>query len=120
MAEKNLLVQLRNMRRLIVSQAHTRSDTTQNQRNFNTANQQPTSHFNVSLSNVQGFVKVKLVYSKTGVANIGEKIREARLRWLGHVERKTEEDVVMRRWKIVIGRPKLRWSDVIQKDMKEK
>ena len=24
-----------------------------------------------------------------GVANIGEKIREARLRWLGHVERKT-------------------------------
>ena len=28
------------------------------------------------------------------VANISEKIREARLRWLGHVERKTEEDVV--------------------------
>ena len=25
---------------------------------------------------------------RTGVANISEKIREARLRWLGHVERK--------------------------------
>ena len=28
-------------------------------------------------------------------ARQSEKIREARLRWLGHVERKTEEDVVM-------------------------
>ena len=26
------------------------------------------------------------------MANISENIREARLRWLGHVERKTEED----------------------------
>ena len=33
------------------------------------------------------------------MANISEKIREARLRWLAPVERKTEEDVVMRRWK---------------------
>ena len=43
-----------------------------------------------------------------------------------HVERKTEEDVVTRTWKMEvgvhreIGRPKLRWSDVIRKDMKEK
>ena len=33
------------------------------------------------------------------MANISEKTREARLRWLGHVE--TEEDVVMMRWKWV-------------------
>ena len=35
------------------------------------------------------------------MANIpgGEKIREPRLRWIGHVERKTEEDVVLRTWK---------------------
>ena len=33
---------------------------------------------------------------------VSEKIREARLRWLlGNVERKTEEDVVMRTWKWV-------------------
>ena len=59
------------------------------------------------------------------MANISEKIREARLRWLGHVERKTG-DVVMRTWKMEvgghrnIGRPKLRWSDVIRKYMKGK
>ena len=62
-----------------------------------------------------------------GVANISEKIREVRQRWLGHVARKTE-DVVMRienkedgsRGHRKIGRPKLRWSDVRRKDMKEK
>ena len=48
---------------------------------------------------------------------ISEKLREARLRWLGHVERKTGEDEVMRIWKMEvgghrkIGRPKRRWSD---------
>ena len=39
------------------------------------------------------------IRSRTGVANISEKIREDRLIWLGHVETKTEEDVVMRTWK---------------------
>ena len=32
---------------------------------------------------------------------ISEKIREARLRWLGHVERRAVEDVAMRTWKLV-------------------
>ena len=50
--------------------------------------------------------------------NICEEIREARLRWSGRVERKTGEDVVMKTWKWVDI--KLRWSDVIRKDMKEK
>ena len=52
-----------------------------------------------------------------------EKMREASLR---HVERKTEGFVAMRiicRIKVSgqrkIGRRKLRWSDVIQKDLKE-
>ena len=36
------------------------------------------------------------IIARPGVANISEKIREVRLRWLGRVERKTEEDVVMR------------------------
>ena len=66
------------------------------------------------------------IRAREGVANIRGKIREAKLRWLGHVERQTEEDVVMRTWTMEegehrqIGRPKLRWSDVIRKDMKEK
>ena len=47
------------------------------------------------------------------------------MRWLGDVGRKAEEVVAMRIWKIdvcghrKIGRPKLRWSDVIRKYMKE-
>ena len=55
---------------------------------------------------------------KEDVANIGEK-REARLSWLNHVERKAEEDLVMRTWQMEVGghrmieTPKLRWSDVI-------
>ena len=43
------------------------------------------------------------IRTRTGVVNISEKIREARLRWLGHVERQTEEDVVMRTWKMDVG-----------------
>ena len=62
----------------------------------------------------------------TGVANISEKVREARLRCGLFVERKTEEDVVMTPWNVEvgghrnIGRPKMRWSEVIRKLMKEK
>ena len=37
------------------------------------------------------------------MAIISEQIREARLRWLGHVERKTGEDVVMTTWKMEVG-----------------
>ena len=37
------------------------------------------------------------------MVNISEKIREARLRRLGHVERKTEEYVVMRTWNMEVG-----------------
>ena len=33
----------------------------------------------------------EVIRARGGVAKISEKIREARLRWLGHVERKTEE-----------------------------
>ena len=43
------------------------------------------------------------IIAGTGVANISEKIREARLRLLGHVARNTEEIVVMRTWKMEVG-----------------
>ena len=58
------------------------------------------------------------------MAKISEKIREAKLS--AHVDRKTEEDIGIRTCKMEvsghqkIGRPKLRWSDVIQQDIKEK
>ena len=41
--------------------------------------------------------------TKAGAAKISENIREAILRWLGHVERKTEEDTVMSSWKMDVG-----------------
>ena len=40
-------------------------------------------------------VRTEEIRARAGLANISEKIREARLRWLWHVDRKTEEDVVM-------------------------
>ena len=39
------------------------------------------------------------IRSRAGATKINARIGEARLRWLGHVERKTQEDVVMRTWK---------------------
>ena len=65
------------------------------------------------------------IRARAGVANISENIRIADRRWLGCVERNikdSEEDVVMRTWKWVsghrkIGRPKLRWRNVIRTDM---
>ena len=41
-------------------------------------------------------IRTEEIRAISGVANISKNIREARLRWLGHVERKTEQDVVMR------------------------
>ena len=60
------------------------------------------------------------IRSRTGVANISEKIREVRLRWLGHVARKTDNENMEVGGHRKIRRPKLRWSDVIRKYMKEK
>ena len=39
------------------------------------------------------------IRERTGVANIIEEIREARLGWLSNEEKKTEHDAIMRRWK---------------------
>ena len=46
-------------------------------------------------------IRSEEIRARVGMANISEEIREARLRSLGHVERETEEDVVMRTWKWV-------------------
>ena len=55
-------------------------------------------------------IRTEEIIARAGIANISEKIREARLRCLGHVVRKREEDVVMEvGGHRKIGRPKLRW-----------
>ena len=52
--------------------------------------------------------RIEEIRARAGVANITEKIREATVRWLGHVERKTDEDIVMRTWKMEASGPKLK------------
>ena len=52
----------------------------------------------MGINRIESIIKEE-IRANTGVTNISDKIREARLRWLGHVERKKEEVVVMRTWK---------------------
>nr|GFB49352.1 hypothetical protein [Tanacetum cinerariifolium] len=59
------------------------------------------------------------------VDSIIDKMREGRLRWFGHVKRKTQSASVRRVEAMVVegsrirGRPKLRWEDRLKMDMKE-
>ena len=49
-------------------------------------------------------IRTEEIRARPGVANIIQKIRETSLlRWLGNVERKMEEDVAMRTWKIQVS-----------------
>ena len=38
------------------------------------------------------------IRARESVTNISKKIREVRLIWLGHVERKSKEDAIMWKW----------------------
>jgi len=59
-----------------------------------------------------------------GVASIMDKIREARLRWYGHVQRREDGNCVMRIMEAEVyghrsrGRQQKRWFDMVQQDLK--
>ena len=59
------------------------------------------------------------------VTEVSKKIQGQRLRWFGHVERREEEDQLKRVANMQIpgrrrrGRPKTRWKDYVQRDMRE-
>ena len=57
-----------------------------------------------------------------GVDELGGKLRETRLRWLGHVVRREEGYAGRRIWKFVVGRrrgrPRRYWEDCIKEDLK--
>src|SRR6218665_2183309 len=74
----------------------------------------------ISLKDMQRNENIR---KKTGVACITDKIREARLRWYGHVERSGDTNI-RRTMKLEVqglrsrGRQKKRWMDMIQGDLK--
>jgi hypothetical protein len=59
-----------------------------------------------------------------GVENIRGKIRESRLRWYGHIQRRDENEAIKRMLRYRVegekcrGRPKKTWQEVIRNDMK--
>nr|GEX48475.1 putative cytochrome P450 [Tanacetum cinerariifolium] len=59
------------------------------------------------------------------VETIINKMREGRLRWFGHVRRRSQSSPVRRVEALVVdglrrrGRPKLRWEDRVKHDLKE-
>ena len=62
---------------------------------------------------------------RCGVVNIAEKVKEARLRWYGHVFRRSEEVPIRSIMELTIesnrgrGRPKKRWLDCVKEDLDE-
>src|SRR5215469_6390360 len=66
------------------------------------------------------------VRESLGVADVGDKIAENRMRWYGYIMRMREEDEVrvvraMRvEGKVRRGRPLLTWDEVVRKDMKSR
>ena len=70
-------------------------------------------------------IKNKYVRGTTHVRQFGDKAREARLRWFGHIKRRDEAYVGRRMLEMDLpgrrkrGRPKRRYMDVMKEDMIE-
>uniref|UniRef100_A0A1S3YRW7 Reverse transcriptase domain-containing protein n=1 Tax=Nicotiana tabacum TaxID=4097 RepID=A0A1S3YRW7_TOBAC len=69
-------------------------------------------------------IRNEVIGVKVGVAPVEDKMREARLRWFGHIKRRSIEAPVSRYERLVsVGskrgrdRPKKSWGDVIRRDM---
>ena len=71
-------------------------------------------------------IRNELVRGTTKVAEISRKVQEKRLQWFGHVMRRDEDYVGRRMMEMEVpgrrkrGRPKLRWRECIDGDMREK
>ncbi|KAG5628789.1 hypothetical protein H5410_000506, partial [Solanum commersonii] len=57
-------------------------------------------------------IRNEVIREKVGVASVVDKLREARLRWFGHVKRRC-----LRRQRRGRGRPKKYWGEVIRQDL---
>ncbi len=69
-------------------------------------------------------IRNESIRGSLGVAPIGDKMRESRLRWFGHVQRRPMTAPVRRSETMQVegarrtrGRPKLTWVEVVRRDM---
>ena len=65
------------------------------------------------------------IRSRVHVAPVGKVIARNRLRWFGHVVRREDDSLIkqaldMRTERRGRGRPKLRWEEVVNRDINEK
>ncbi|KAK3526662.1 hypothetical protein QTP70_030874 [Hemibagrus guttatus] len=69
-------------------------------------------------------IRYEYIRGTAHVGRLGDKVREARLRWFGHVQRRESEYIGRRMLDMELpgrrqrGRPKWRYMDVINEDMK--
>ena len=67
--------------------------------------------------------EIRNVRGTAKIAKLGDKLRNARLRWYGHVKRREEGYVRKRMMEMVLpgirkrGRPKRRWMDLARENM---
>ena len=60
-----------------------------------------------------------------GIESVSDAVKRNRLRWLGHVLRKDDDDWVKKIMSFEVegkrgrGRPRMTWSQVVEKDMRE-
>ncbi|XP_019236534.1 PREDICTED: uncharacterized protein LOC109216790 [Nicotiana attenuata] len=69
-------------------------------------------------------IRNEVIQNKVGLALVEDKMREARLRWFGHVKRRSTEAPIRRCERLALedmrrdrGRPKKSWREVIGRDM---
>ena len=68
-------------------------------------------------------IRNEYVRGTAKIAKLGDKLRNARLRWYGHVKRRKEDYVGKRMMEVVVpgrwkrGRPRRRWIDLVKEDM---
>jgi len=70
-------------------------------------------------------IRNEIIREKVGATKIEDKMRENRLRWYGHIQRRHLDVPVRKSDRIVVsgeargrGRPKLTWVEVVNKDMR--
>ena len=71
------------------------------------------------------YIYIYIIYVRgtAKIAKLGEKLRNVRLRWYGHVKRREEDYVGKRMMEMAVpgrrkrGRPRRRWMDLVREDM---